>query len=70
MSMSVIDVQPEDIHITFKISLKSAEALLKAIDMSKVDFNGEDTDETVAVNTLKKFFDMVNGVVEDIKHGS
>ena len=65
--MKVLNVQPKDIYITFEISLKDADRLLAGLGNSELKFNPTKPDEVAAKETIEKFFEMLDEVVEGLK---
>ena len=65
--MKVLNVQPRDFYIILEISLKDADRLLVGLGNSELKFNPAKPDEVAAKETIEKFFEVLNEVVEGLE---
>lgn len=67
----VLNVAPKDIYVVMEIGLEELKKLRTVMDITKIDYNGKDEEETKAVKYFKEvFYPFVDEVLEEIKHGS
>lgn len=67
MILRVVNVQPKDVYLTFEISLKNADLMLKGLSQSEISYDVTKPETISAKSAVEEFFKDLNEVVEGLE---
>jgi len=67
MILRIISVQPKDVYLTFEISLKNADLVLKGLGQSEIKYDVTVPETVAAKKAVEELFKDLNEVVEGLE---
>jgi len=67
MILRVISVQPKDVYLTFEISLKNADLVLRGLGQSEIRYDVTKPRTLSAKKAVEELFEDLNEVVEGLE---
>lgn len=67
MILRVVSVQPKDVYLTFEISLKNADLVLRGLGQSEIRYDVTEPETVSAKKAIEEFFEDLNEVVEGLE---
>ncbi|GAF75522.1 unnamed protein product [marine sediment metagenome] len=67
MILKVVNVQPKDMYLTFEISLKNADLVLKGLGQSEIKYDVTEPETVSAKKAVEELFEDLNEVVEGLE---
>ncbi|MHA2202033.1 MAG: hypothetical protein ACXABN_19380 [Candidatus Thorarchaeota archaeon] len=71
MALNILSIAPKDIYVTMEMSLADLRMIIRALDLSSIDYDGESRPEDkIAVMFLtKEFYPSIKEVITDLERG-
>lgn len=68
--MEIVSVKPKGIYVNIEFTVEELEMVRDGISMAEIKFDGTKMAEYKAKEAVEKFHKMIDGLLEDLKHGS
>ena len=65
--MRILNIEPKDIHVTIDFYITEIKQLLKALDKTRINYDGKNEPDMIeAAGFLKLFFKLLSEVEEEV----
>lgn len=68
--MEIISVKPKGIYVNIEFTVEELEMVRDGIGLAEIKFDGTKMAEYKAKESVEKFHKLIDGLLEDLRHGS
>lgn len=68
--MKIVNIAPKDVYITLEIASSTADRLLKGLEMSEINFDGEDSEQVECKEAVLSLYELLSQAVGAVKNVS